>query len=65
MHTCTTADLGNGFIAWAATTTAGIVCLVSPRARDDTKIKKAVRETLRRQGVDCGACKSCPAGITD
>lgn len=63
MFTCTTADLGPGFIGWAGVVDGREVALVTPRALDDVIIRAQVAELLRRAGFDCSSCSGCPLGL--
>ena len=63
MHVCTNADLGPDFIGLGLVMKDRVVCLVTPRVHKDVKTRALAVELLRRQGVDCGSCPGCPAGI--
>ncbi|MFJ6616635.1 hypothetical protein ACIQOW_03500 [Kitasatospora sp. NPDC091335] len=63
MHVCTTADLGPSFIAWAGAVHGTITALVTERAQHDDAAALQAIELLRRAGLDCGTCTSCPLGL--
>lgn len=65
MHVCTTADLGPGFIGWAATTRDAVIFLLAPRVREDPNTRAQVVELMARHGVDCERCPGCPVGMTN
>lgn len=63
-HVCLPADLGPAFVGLAATIEGTVTCLITPRVRDDEAVKHQAAELLRRAGISCGHCPSCPFGFS-
>lgn len=63
MYVCTTADLGPTFIAWAGVVDGRPVAVVTPLAQDDDTMAAQAAELLRRAGINCGTCTTCPVGL--
>lgn len=55
-------DLGPSFVGWSAQIAGRIVCVVTQRVQHDPEARRAVRELIKRQGGDCGACHACLIG---
>ena len=54
-----TADHGPTFIGARIKTGDMVVCVVAPRASSDSPTREAMREIVRADGGNCGACQGC------
>lgn len=60
------ADLGDGGIAYAVQTPAGVACVLSPAVSSSTAAASAARALMAAMGVTCGewrSCLTCPLGV--
>jgi len=64
MHACTIADLGPGFIGWAADTQDGVIIIATPHIANDPNKRAAISELMRRHGIHT-TCANCPLRTDD
>lgn len=62
METMLMEDLGSNVTAWAALVNGSIVCIATPRIKDDAAARRQIRSLVRRLGGDCATCGRCLIG---